>query len=272
MYNKAQEAKSFILSKTNLLPKIGIVLGTGLGSVVDDIHDAIRIPYKNIPHFPLSTVQSHAGELIIGYLEGKEVLVLAGRFHFYEGYDQKTLTFPIRVLFLLGIKTLLLSNVAGGLNPSYEMGDIVLINDHINLLPGNPLRGENDERFGPRFPEMKKVYNREFIEQAKKLGSSLGEKIKEGVYLCLQGPSLETPAECKYLRAIGAELVGMSTVPEVIVANQMGMKIMAVSMVSNINFPPGRMHETTIEEVIQLAQENEPKLRKLVRVWVKEIF
>jgi len=266
LYEQIQEAVNFIRSKTDFLPSIGIILGTGLGALVDEIEISAEIPYSEIPHFPLSTVQSHKSKLVFGLLAGKQVVAMAGRFHYYEGYSMKQVTFPIRVLKFLGINRLFISNVSGSTNEQIDAGDIVFIKDHINLQPENPLRGVNDERLGPRFPDMSKVYDRNLNQIALKIAKQNNIKAHEGVYVGLQGPNLETPAEYQFLHRIGGDLVGMSTVPEVIVATHMSLPIFVLSVVSNKCYPPEIIKETTLEEVIQLANEVQPKMSLIVKM------
>lgn len=271
MYEQIQEAIHFIESKTDFQPEFGIILGTGLGQLTEDIEVELEIAYQEIPHFPISTVQSHKSKLIFGKLAGKKIVAMAGRFHFYEGYTMKQVTFPVRVLKFLGIQKLIISNVSGSTNASINAGDIVFIKDHINLQPENPLRGENDERLGPRFPDMLKTYDRTL--NAKALAIAVKNKITahEGVYVALQGPNLETPAEYGFLNRIGGDLVGMSTVPEVLVARHMGLPVFVLSVVSNKCFPIEEITETTVEEVIQLANEVQPKMSLIVKEMLKEM-
>ena len=223
-----------------------------------------RIPYHEIPHFPVSTVESHAGELLFATLNNVPVIALAGRFHYYEGYSAQELTFPIRVLKSLGVQTLLISNAAGSTRADLEAGDIVLIKDHINLHPDNPLRGRNDDRLGLRFPDMMHAYAPRLRSMAKELGKDLDIELKEGVYVGLQGPNLETPAEYNFINIIGGDLVGMSTVPEVLVARHANMEVLAISVVSNKCFPIESLTETTLEEVIEVVGKASNKLTKLV--------
>jgi purine-nucleoside phosphorylase len=233
-FARAERAAKFILSKTKLRPKIALVLGSGLGAFADELGDATQIPYAKIPGFPQSTATGHAGQLVIGKAEGVPVVAMQGRVHLYEGYSAKEVTFPIRVFGRLGIKSVILTNAAGGINQRYEQGALVTIRDHINLQGTNPLIGPNDERFGPRFPDMSKAYSQAYraivVEQARRQKM----EIPEGVYAALSGPSYETPAEIHYLRTIGADLVGMSTVPEVIVARHMGIEVLGISCVTNM--------------------------------------
>lgn len=230
----ATQAAKFILSKTNLRPKIGLVLGSGLGAFADELTSAAKIDYKRIPHFPRSTAIGHAGRLVIGKVGAVAVAAMQGRVHFYEGYSLEEAVFPIRVFARMGIKSVILTNAAGGINRNLNQGALVVIRDHINLQGSNPLIGANDERFGPRFPDMSQAYSRKFREIALDEGGSLGMVIREGVYAALTGPSYETPAEIRALAAIGADLVGMSTVPEVIVARHMRLEVLGISCVTNM--------------------------------------
>lgn len=253
------------------IPKVAIMMGTGLSSIVDGMEDCSMIDYSDIPHFPQSTVQSHKGKVVVGKLNGREVLVLAGRWHYYEGYNTKELTFPIRVLKQLGVETIIFTNVSGGVNGDYNAGDLVIIKDHINAIPDHPLRGANDDRLGPRFPDMLKTYSHSLRDKIKSAATQLDIPIHEGVYYGLQGPSLETPAEYVMINKVGADLVGMSTVPEVIVAKHAGMNIAAVSIVSNVCFPPERITETTLEEVILVANQASDKLNRILGALVMDL-
>lgn len=266
-----QEAVSFIRGKISGEYKIGIVLGTGLNKLVNDVEILKVIEYKDIPHFPVSTVSSHASKLIFGTISGKSIVMMAGRFHYYEGYSMEQVTFGIRVLKYLGVEILLMSNVTGGLNEKYETGDVVVVKDHINLHPVNPLRGYNDERIGPRFPDMTDAYDLELRQMALRILNENEIWHHEGVYVGLQGPNLETPAESDYLNRIGGDIVGMSTVPEVIVARHMDMRTFVASIVSNKCFPLSSIKKTTIESVIEVANLAEPKLGILFREMVKSI-
>ncbi len=265
IYDHIQEAIQFIRTRTDFKPEIGIILGTGLGNLTDDIETECAIPYADIPHFPVATVQSHQGQLIFGRFGGKPIVAMAGRFHYYEGYDMRQVTFPVRVMQQLGIRRLVISNAAGSTNQHIEAGDIVFVKDHINLHPENPLRGENDERLGPRFPDMLKTYDREINARALDLANANGIRAHEGVYLGLQGPNLETPSEYRFAHTIGADLVGMSTIPEVLVAKHMGLPIFVLSVATNKCYPPEEIKETTVEDVIRVAQTAEPKMRLIVR-------
>jgi purine-nucleoside phosphorylase len=265
LYEHIQEAVGYIRQYTDFEPECGIVLGTGLGNLTDDLLIAYELPYADIPYFPISTVPTHKGRLIFGYLEGKAVVVMAGRFHYYEGYSMQQVTFPIRVLKALGISTIILTNVAGSTNAQIEAGDIVFVSDHINLQPENPLRGENDERLGVRFPDMLTTYDKALILRGLALAQQQGIRAHSGVYVALQGPNLETPAEYNFLHRIGGDVVGMSTVPEVLVARHAGLRILVVSVVSNKCFPIEDIKETTLESVIAVAQQAELKMRWLIK-------
>lgn len=269
LYEQIQEAVAYIRDITDFEPQYGIVLGTGLGNLTDDILVSATIDYRDIPHFPVSTVQTHKGKLIFGYLNGAPVVVMAGRFHYYEGYSMQQVTFPIRVLKYMGIQSLIITNVAGSVNSAMLPGDLVFIQDHINLQPENPLRGENDERLGPRFPDMSDAYDRGLNRKALDIARKYQISAHEGIYACLQGPNLETKAEYFFLHRIGADLVGMSTVGEVLVARHMGLPVLAVSIVSNLCYPPEMIRETTVEAVIAVALEAEPRMRKVIRELVR---
>ena len=271
LYNKILEAVKFIRSKTSFQPDFGIILGTGLGQLANEIEAVCEIPYKEIPHFPESTVQSHQSKLIIGTLAGKNVIAMAGRFHYYEGYAMQQVTFPVRVLKFLGIKQIVISNVSGSTNANINAGDIVFVKDHINLQPENPLRGINDERLGPRFPDMLNTYDKALNGKALEIARKNGIVAHEGVYVALQGPNLETPAEYQFLNRIGGDLVGMSTVPEVLVARHMSLPVFVISVVSNKCFPAEEIKETTVEDVIQLANEVQPKMSLIVKELLKTI-
>jgi len=258
--------KTFIHENFGIdIPNTVIMMGTGLSSIVDEMTDCRSIAYEDIPNFPKSTVESHRGRLSKGRLGDREILVLAGRWHYYEGYTAKEITFPIRVMKALGVENVIFTNVSGGVNEAYNAGDLVLITDHINTIPDHPLRGENDERLGPRFPDMMKTYDNALRNTIKKCAERMHIKISEGVYYALQGPSLETPAEYVMIHKLGADMVGMSTVPEVIVAKHAGLKIAAVSIISNVCYPPERITETTVEEVIEVANKASNKLNRLLK-------
>jgi purine-nucleoside phosphorylase len=265
LYDHIQEAVNYIQERTTFEPQCGIILGTGLGNLTDDMLVACELDYKDIPHFPISTVQSHKGKLVFGYLEGKPIVVMAGRFHYYEGYSMQQVTFPVRVLKFLGIETIIITNVAGSTNANIEAGDLVFVKDHINLQPENPLRGDNDERLGVRFPDMLSTYDKILIDKALDISEKNNIQAHTGVYVALQGPNLETPAEYHFIHTIGGDLVGMSTVPEVLVARHSGLKIMVISLVSNKCFPIEDIKETTLESVIAVAHQAELKMRLVIR-------
>lgn len=259
MLKQIYEAVEFIKTRYSTKPTVGIVLGSGLGSFAGEIDREFEIPYREIPNFPVSTVEGHSGKLIFGNMGGKKVVAMAGRFHYYEGYTAQEVVFPIRVLKYLGIKTLLISNAAGGLNPSYKVGDLMIIKDHISMLTINPLLGKNEEDLGPRFPDMSEPYKNYLIEKAKKIGVENKIDLKEGVYVGVTGPTFETRAEYKMLNLLGADAVGMSTVQEVIAAVHLGLPVFAMSVITDIGI---REEENTIThlEVLQAAKDAEPKL------------
>ena len=260
-----------ILDKTqNFRPDLGIILGTGLGGLVKEIIVQFVIPYKDIPYFPLSTVEGHSGKLIFGELAGKKVVVMQGRFHFYEGYDMQQITFPVRVMKALGIKNLFISNACGGMNPAFKVGELMLITDHINLFPTNPLIGKNYDTLGPRFPDMSETYNKNYIALAKEIAKENNIALSEGVYAGLTGPCFETPAEYSYLRRIGADVVGMSTVPEVIVAKHAGLQVFGISIVTDLGIE-GMVQKITHEEVQLVAQQQEPKMTLLIKELAKRL-
>lgn len=264
LYEQARESAEFILNATGKRVGTGLVMGTGMGNLREDIQIEAVIPYSDIPHFPVSTVKSHAGELILGKLASRDIVAMAGRFHFYEGYTMQQVTFPIRVMKLLGIDSLLLSNAAGSVNEQMQVGDLVFVTDHINLQPENPLRGPNEERFGPRFPDMLNTYSKKMVELALRIALDHGFRAHKGVYAALPGPNLETPAEYQYLHTIGADLVGMSTVPEVLVARHMDIPVFVASIVSNQCYPIEQLGETTLDDVIRAVEAAEPKLRTVL--------
>lgn len=270
MLQQIKETTSFLQSKTNLIPEVGIILGTGLGGLTKEIEISVAIPYNEIPHFPVSTVQGHSGKLLFGKLGGKNIVAMQGRFHFYEGYDMKQVTYPVRVMQALGIKNLMLSNAAGGTNPSFQIGEIMIIKDHINLFPTNPLIGKNEDQLGPRFPDMSEAYDKKQIAMAKEIAASNNIRVAEGVYAGLTGPCYETPSEYKYLQIIGADAVGMSTVPEVIVARHMGIPCFAVSIITDLGID-GKIVEVSHEEVQQVASEAEPRMTLIIKELLKRI-
>ena len=264
MLTQFNESVKYIHSKTNVKPTFGIILGTGLGGLVNEINIIDEIEYKDIPHFPVSTVESHSGKLIFGELGGKQVVAMQGRFHYYEGYDMKEVTYPVRVMKLLGIEKLFVSNASGGVNPDFEVGEIMVINDHINLFPAHPLIGKNFYDLGPRFPDMSEPYYPEMIELAEKIAIENNIKVSVGTYLGLTGPTLETPAEYKYVRTIGADAVGMSTVPEIIVARHMEIPCFAISIITDFGVP-GKIHKVSLQDVIDVATRQEPKMTLIMK-------
>lgn len=257
-----KEAVSFIREQVNEIPETAIILGTGLGNIVTQLEVDCMVDYKTIPHFPVSTVEGHAGKLISGKLGNTRVLVMQGRFHFYEGYTMEQVVFPIRVMKFLGIKTLVVSNAAGGMNPDFAIGDIMIINDHINLMP-NPLIGKHLPEFGARFPDMSQTYNPNLLQKVRDIAHTLDIKIQEGCYVGVSGPTLETPKEYEYLRTIGGDAVGMSTVPEVIAAHQMGIHVFAVSVITDLGVP-GKIQHLTHGDVIEAAEKTAPVLTSLI--------
>lgn len=261
---KIKETTSYILERVSLKPQYGIVLGTGLGALADEIEIETEIDYVDIPHFPVSTVEFHKGKLIFGHLGGKPVVTMKGRFHFYEGYNMKEVTFPIRVMKMLGIEKLFISNAAGALNPDYQKSDLMIIDDHINLQTENPLVGKNLDEMGDRFPDMSEPYEFSLIEKGLKIAEELETKVHRGVYVGVNGPNLETRAEYKFLRVIGADAVGMSTVPENIVARQMGIPVFAVSVLTDLCYP-GHIEKVNIQDIIAAAAKAEPDMTKLIK-------
>jgi len=259
-----QEATSLLRQKTRLEPEIGVILGTGLGGLADEIEKESVVPYTEIPHFPVSTVESHAGRLIFGNLGGKRVMAMQGRFHFYEGYGMKQITFPVRVMKALGCHTLVVSNACGGLNPLFSPGDLMIITDHINLLGDNPLIGPNDDTLGPRFPDMSEPYTKSLIALAEQVALEEKMRVQKGVYVALSGPCLETRAEYRFLRTIGADVVGMSTAPEVIVAVHASMRVLGISVVTDLCLPDA-LEPVDIAKILKIAGEAEPKLTRLMK-------
>lgn len=267
------ESIAYIRKHTKVRPEIGIILGTGLGGLVSEIRKEIVLDYDEIPHFPISTVESHHGKLIFGKLAGKKIVAMQGRFHYYEGYTMQQVTFPVRVMSYklgLGVKTLLISNAAGGMNPEFRRGDLMLINDHINLQGDNPLIGPNDDELGPRFPDMSEPYSRDLIKLAENIAMDLKINVQRGVFVAVQGPNLETRAEYKFLRGIGADAVGMSTVPETIVAVHMGMRVLGISIITDECFPE-TLKSVSVEEIIATANKAEPKLTGIMKELVRRL-
>lgn len=263
MLEKIKETADFLKAKMTTTPETAIILGTGLGSLVNEITDKYEIEYKDIPNFPLSTVEGHSGKLIFGKLGNKEIMAMQGRFHYYEGYSMKEVTFPVRVMRELGIKTLFVSNAAGGMNPDFLIGDLMIINDHINMFPEHPLRGKNIP-YGDRFPDMSKTYSPELIAMAKEIAAEKGIRIVEGVYLGTQGPTFETPAEYTMFHRLGGDAVGMSTVPEVIVARHCGIRVFGISVITDLGIE-GVVVEVSHEEVQKAADEAQPRMTTIFR-------
>ena len=249
-------------------PETAIILGTGLGSLANEITDKYEIMYQDIPNFPVSTVEGHSGKLIFGKLGNKDIMAMQGRFHFYEGYSMKEVTFPVRVMRELGIKTLFVSNAAGGMNPEFEIGDLMIITDHINFFPEHPLRGKNIE-YGPRFPDMSEAYNHTLIQKADQIAAEKGIKVQHGVYIGTQGPTYETPSEYKMFRILGADAVGMSTVPEVIVANHCGIQVFGISVITDLGVE-GKIVEVTHDEVQNAADEAQPYMTTIMRELINQ--
>ena len=268
MWEKVQQTVSYIKDKTNFEPEYGVILGSGLGSFTEDIDIAFTLPYHSIPNFPVSTVEGHAGALVFGTIGDKKVVAMQGRFHYYEGYDMKEVTFPVRVMKYLGVQKLIVSNASGGVNPGYKVGSIVIIKDHINMLPEHPLRGKNDSRFGPRFVNMSEPYSLKMISKAKAIAYELEIDVKDGVYLGLQGPTFETLAEYKMVKAMGGDCVGMSTVPEVIVARHMEMETFGLSVITDMGDAES-IGTITHKEVLEAAVKAEPLVRKLIAELIK---
>lgn len=270
LYDRIQETTAFLKPQIKNAPHVGIILGSGLGGLTEIIEKEVVINYTDIPNFPVSTVKGHGCELIFGKINGCNVALMAGRFHYYEGYTMEEVTFPIRVMKALGVETLIVSNAAGGMNKDFKIGDLMVINDHINLFPEHPLRGYNDDRLGTRFPDMGQAYDRSLINIAKEVAPSLGIELKEGVYVGLQGPTFETPAEYRWLHIIGGDAVGMSTVPENIVARHSSMKVFAISVITDIGISDEPV-TITHEEVLEAAHAAAPKMAGLVIAMVEKI-
>lgn len=264
MLEKIRVCSDFIKSKIQFDTDTAIILGTGLGKLAEEIVVEHYLDYKDIPHFPVSTVEGHSGRLIFGKLGNKNVIAMQGRFHFYEGYSMQEVTFPIRVFKFLGIKRLFISNASGGMNPSFDVGDIMVITDHINMFPEHPLRGKNYEEFGPRFPDMSQAYSKDLIEKAEQVAKEKDIKIQKGVYVGVSGPTYETPAEYKFFRVIGGDAVGMSTVPEVIVARHMDMECFGISIITDSG-APGKLKEITHEEVQEVGEKAQPRIAHIIR-------
>lgn len=268
MWELVQETVSYIKEKTNFTPEFGVILGSGLGSFTDDIQIEFSLPYSEIPNFPVSTVEGHKGALVFGTIGTKKVVAMQGRFHYYEGYSMQEVTFPVRVMKFLGAQKLIVSNASGGVNPNYRVGDIVILTDHINLVPEHPLRGKNDERFGPRFVNMSEPYSKRMIAVAKELAQKNAIEVKDGIYLGLQGPTFETLAEYKMVKILGADCVGMSTVPEVIVARHMDVETFGVSVITDMG-DENSIETISHDEVLEAARKAEPKVRLLIKELIK---
>ena len=269
MLQTIKESATFLKERTNYKPQVGIILGTGLGGLVAEIEIEHSISYKDIPHFPVSTVEGHSGRLIFGNLGGKQVVAMQGRFHFYEGYSMEKVTFPVRVMKFLGIKHLIVSNASGGVNPDYEVGDLMILSDHINLIP-NPLIGSNIDELGPRFPDMSESYCKNLIAKAENIAKANKIPVQKGVYVALTGPTLETPAEYKYMRIIGGDTVGMSTAPEVIVARHMDIPCFAMSVITDLGVP-GKIQKVSHSEIQKIAEIAEPKLTLIIKELIASI-
>lgn len=270
MLETIKQTSDFLKNKIGEIPSTSIILGTGLGELANEIDNKTEIPYSEIPNFPISTVEGHSGKLIIGTLGGKRILAMQGRFHFYEGYSMKEVTFPIRVFQALGVKYLFVSNAAGGMNPSFDIGDIMLIEDHINMFPEHPLRGKNYDELGTRFPDMSEAYDKKLRMMAMQIANEKNIKLQHGVYVGVQGPTFETPAEYQFFRVIGGDAVGMSTVPEVIVANHAKMKVLAFSIITDLGVL-GKIVEVSHEEVQEAAKIAQPKMAEIMRAIVQKI-
>jgi purine-nucleoside phosphorylase len=270
LINKINETLSVIRKYTKEEYPIGIILGTGLGGLVNEIEIKHEIDYSELPYFPLSTVESHRGKLIFGKIGSKNVVAMQGRFHYYEGYTMQQITYPVRVMKYIGVQTLLVSNACGGMNPEYRRGDLMIMSDHINMLGDNPLIGKNEEEFGPRFPDMSEPYSNELIKCAEEVALENKVKVHKGVYVAVPGPNLETRAEYRFLRAMGADVVGMSTIPENIVANHMGMRVFGMSIVTDECFPD-TLKKVNVEEIIAAAMKAEPKMTLIMKEVIRKI-
>ncbi|PLT28266.1 purine-nucleoside phosphorylase [Peribacillus deserti] len=270
MYEKLNEAAGYLKQKFQDTPEIGLILGSGLGVLANEIENEVKIPYEEIPNFPVSTVEGHAGQLVYGDLAGKKVIAMQGRFHFYEGYTMDQVTFPVRVMKLLGVEKIIVTNAAGGVNEGFEAGDLMIITDHINFTGTNPLIGPNDSKFGVRFPDMSEAYSKEYQHIAKKAAEGLGISLKEGVYMGLSGPTYETPAEVRMARILGGDAVGMSTVPEVIVARHSGIPVLGISCITNM--AAGILDQPlSHDEVIETTEKVKASFLNLIKAIVKEL-
>ena len=269
MIEKIKETAAFIKEQFSIIPETAIILGTGLGELVNHITDQKELAYKDIPNFPISTVEGHSGKLIFGKLGTKDIMAMQGRFHFYEGYDMKQVTFPVRVMKQLGVKTLFVSNAAGGMNPTFKVGDLMVIRDHINLFPEHPLHGKNYNELGPRFPDMSEAYSKRLIKKAFEIAEKNNIYLQQGVYVGTQGPTFETPAEYKYFKIIGGDAVGMSTVPEVIVARHSDMEVFAISVITDLGVE-GIVEKASHEEVQKAAALAQPKMTLIMKDLVEQ--
>lgn len=271
LYERVTQTADFLKSKITKSYNHGIILGSGLGNLTAQINVHFEISYKDIPNFPVSTVEGHKGSLIFGELGGKNIIAMGGRFHYYEGYSMEEVVFPIRVMKFMGVQNLLVSNASGGMNKDFEVGDLMIITDHIYLQPDHPLRGRNDERFGPRFPNMNDAYNPAFIKKAKNIAAQNNILVHTGVYVGVQGPTFETPAEYKCFSIMGGDAVGMSTTPEVVVARHMNMEVFAISVISDMGYPPEKADRVSHAFVLEKAAAAEPKMTKIIIELLKEI-
>lgn len=270
LFTQIEEAAAAVRKHWTGTPRVGLILGTGLGGLAGQIEQQAVIHYSEIPHFPVSTVESHAGQLVCGSLSGVPIVAMEGRFHFYEGYSMQQVTFPVRVMKALGIDTLFVTNACGGMNPQYELADIMLIEDHINLMGDNPLRGINDDRLGPRFPDMSEPYDRRLLERARQAALELGIQTQKGVFVAVSGPNLETRAEYRMLRGIGADVVGMSTVPEVIVARHAGLRVAGFSIVTDMCLPD-HLEPVDIAKILKVAATGGERLARLIPELLKRL-
>lgn len=264
LFLKAKETSDFIAQKITTIPKVGLILGSGLGELADEIENKVTIPYETIPNFPVSTVEGHAGQLVVGELNGKTVIAMQGRFHYYEGYSMQEVTFPVRVMKLLGVETMVVTNACGGMNPAFAPGDLMIITDHLNMTGANPLIGKNEEEFGPRFPDMSKAYTPAYLPVIEKVANELGIKVQKGVYAGITGPTYMTAAELVMMRKLGGDVIGMSTVPEVIVASHMSMKVIGISCITDMAIGE-ELEGVTHEQVVEVANRTKPRFIQLVK-------
>ncbi|WP_276352738.1 purine-nucleoside phosphorylase [Cohnella caldifontis] len=270
LLEQVEETRAYLASKTTVKPRIGLILGSGLGDLADKLEGAVAVDYGTIPHFPVSTVEGHAGKLVFGSLEGQPVVAMQGRFHYYEGYSMQTVTYPVRVMKALGVDTLIVTNACGGMNPSFRPGDLMIIRDHLNMTGANPLIGPNEPSLGPRFPDMSRAYTPELAEFAKRTAASLGIEVREGVYAGISGPNYMTGAELKMLRLLGGDAVGMSTVPEVIVASHAGLRVLGISCVTDMAIGE-ELEPLTHEQVMEVASRTKPRFISLVKAIIAGI-